>query len=363
MIVRRFLRPMPNFGRYLFPVLPSIALLMVTGLSVWLRRRYHVHLAVGLTAAMLILGIAGLIGFLTPAYARPPVFGETGAPEPAYRLDRTYLEDGKPLARLLGYDLEQEAIEPGETAAVTLHWEVLSETDVNYVLFAQLFGRQDTKIGQRDTYPGLGHYPTSFWQPGEVILDEIPIPVTSDAVAPSRLRLDVGLYEHGAGRLAVIDSRKNSVDAATIGWLKLVSAEEPPLPGVSTDYRLGDAISLTGYDLERESGRLLLTLHWSSLAPVSRDYTVFVHLLDSDGNLVTQADGPPVGGDYPTSFWAPEETVVGKHVLDVDGLSSGVYELVVGMYRVETDSRLPATDADGERLTHDMMPLTKVHVP
>jgi hypothetical protein len=312
---------------------------------------------------MLALGIAGLTGFLAPAYARPPVYGTVEAPEPSYRLDRTYVEDGRPLARLLGYDLEQETIEPGETARVTLHWRVLSETDVNYVLFAQLFGREAAKVGQRDTYPGLGHYPTSFWQPGEVILDKIPIPVASDAVAPSRLRLDVGLYERGAGRLAVIDSQEDVAESATVGWLKLVSTEGPPPPAVSANYRLGNAISLTGYGLKRESGHVLLTPHWSSLAPVSRDYMVFVHLLDSNGSLVAQADGPPVGGDYPTSLWAPGETVVGQHVLNVEDLSPGVYELALGMYLLETGDRLPAIDADGERLIHDVIPLTEVRLP
>ncbi|MEA3374708.1 MAG: glycosyltransferase family 39 protein, partial [Chloroflexota bacterium] len=363
MVVRRFLRPMPNFGRYLFPVVPSIVILMVTGLSTWVRRRYHAHLAVGLTASMLAVGFAGLMGFLAPAYARPPIYEDGEVPEPGRPLDRTYLEDGRPVARLLGFDVEQQAVEPGQTTRVTLYWEVLSETDVNYVLFAQLFGREATKIGQRDTYPGLGHYPTSFWQPGEVILDEIPIPVASQAVAPSRLRLDVGLYERGAGRLTVTDSQRNVIDTATIGWLKLLAAEQPPSPAVSTDYRLGDAISLHGYDLERESERVLLALHWVSLTPVNRDYMVFVHLLDGEGNVVAQADGPPVGGDYPTSFWAPGETIVGQHMLDVEDLTPGTYELAVGMYLLKTGDRLPAADGDGQSLAHDVIPLTRVRLP
>jgi hypothetical protein len=96
---------------------------------------------------------------------------------------------------------------------------------------------------------------------------------------------------------------------------------------------------------------------------ISRDYTVFVHLLDGDGNVVAQADGPPVGGDYPTSLWAPDETIVEERVLDVENLSSGVYELALGMYLLETGDRLPATDAEGNRLPHDVIPLTQVRLP
>ena len=364
MIVRRFLRPMPNFGRYLFPVLPAIALLLFTGLSAWLPRRYHRRLAMAVTLAMLALGIAGLSCFLAPAYARPPIYDADSAPEPAHRLDRVYLENDHPLARLRGYDLDRETVEPGETLRVTLYWEVLGETSANYVLFAQLFGREGAKVGQRDTYPGLGHYPTSFWQPGQVIADEVPIPVTPDAVGPSRLRLDVGLYERESGRrLAVMDKAGRPVGTATAGWLKLAPTDEVPPPAVPTDYRLGDAIALIGHDLEDGPDGLRLTLHWASLTPVEQDYTVFVHLIGPDGTLAAQADGPPVGGDYPTSLWAPGEIIADERLISTEGLPPGAYHLRVGMYLLETGERLPVTDATGGRLPDDAVPLAGVDLP
>ncbi|MDY6875600.1 MAG: glycosyltransferase family 39 protein [Chloroflexota bacterium] len=374
MIVRRFLRPMPNFGRYLFPVLPSIAVLLFTGLTGWLPRRYHRHLALGVTLAMLALGVAGLGCFLAPAYARPPIYdtstlpragGEPGngvaALEPAHRLDWVYLEDGQPLARLRGYDLEREAVAPGEALRVTLYWEVLGETPTDYVLFAQLFGRGGAKVGQRDTYPGLGHYPTSFWQTGQVFADEVHIPIIPDAVGPSRLRLDVGLYERESGRrLAVVDAAGDPVGTATAGWLKLVSAGEVVPPAVFTDCRLGDAITLIGYDLEMEppsasggAGEVHLTLHWVSLTSLERDYIVFVHLVGPDGALAAQADGPPVGGDYPTSLWAPGEIIADGRLISMEGLPPGTYDLRVGMYLLETGERLPVFDVQGARLSAD----------
>ena len=79
--------------------------------------------------------------------------------------------------------------------------------------------------------------------------------------------------------------------------------------------------------------------------------------------MVAQADGPPTGGDYPTSLWAPGETIVEQRTLDVEDLSSGVYELALGMYLLETGDRLPATGANGERLAHDVISLTEVHLP
>jgi hypothetical protein len=300
---------------------------------------------------------------LAPAYARPPIYSDADVPLPSHRLERIYLENGKPLARLLGYELGQEAVEPGDTVRVRLYWEVLRETDVNYVLFAQLFGRGLAKVGQRDTYPGLGHHPTSFWEAGQMIVDEIPLPVSSDALAPSRIRIDVGLYERGGGRLAVVDGAGNPIHTATVGWLKLAPKHGPPSPSASADYRLGEAIKLTGYDLRRKLNRAYVTLHWSCLTPIDRDYTVFVHLLTDEGSLVTQADGLPVGGDYPTSFWSPGERIADQHVLDIAGLPSGSYRLQVGMYLLETGQRLPVTDPGAERLGDDAISLAELHLP
>jgi 4-amino-4-deoxy-L-arabinose transferase-like glycosyltransferase len=358
MIVRRFLRPMPSFGRYLFPVLPAIVLLLFVGMAAWLPRRRHALLAFASTTAMLVLGIAGLVFFLAPAFARPPIYDLASAPEPAHRLDWVYLEDGRPLARLRGYDLDKEEVESGGTLRVRLHWEVLGETEINYVLFAQLFGHSATTVGQRDTYPGLGHYPTSFWKTGQVIVDEVPIPVSADAVGPTRLRLDAGLYRRGSGeRLAVVDEAGDVVGAATIGWLKLAAMKEIPPPAVSTDYRFGDGIALVGYDLEQRADELLLILHWASLAPVEHDYTVFVHLVGPDDELVSQADGPPAGGDYPTSLWTFGEIIFDERLITTMDLPENTYHLRLGMYLLETGERLPALDAGGVRLRDDMVDL------
>jgi hypothetical protein len=363
MAARRFVRPMPNFGRYLFPVLPAIVLLLFTGLAAWLSRRRHALLAVGTTVAMLALGIVALVFFLAPAYARPPIYDAAAAPEPKYRLDWVYLENGRPLARLLGYDLGRKEVEPGRTLRVVLYWEVLEETETNYVLFAQLFGRQAATVGQRDTYTGLGHYPTSFWKAGQVIADEVFIPVASDALGPTKLRLDVGLYQRGSKeRLAVVDGAGDPVGAATIGWLKLNAVKELPPPEVSTDYRFGDGIALVGYDLERGAGGTELILHWASLAPADQDYTVFVHLVGPDGELVAQADGPPAGGDYPTSLWEFGEIIFDERLIPTQDLPAGTYHLRLGMYLLETGVRLPALDASGERLPDDVVELTEVEL-
>lgn len=87
-------------------------------------------------------------------------------------------------------------------------------------------------------------------------------------------------------------------------------------------------------------GVLLVTLTWRALAPVDKDYTVFVHMVDSGGRLVAQHDGPPAEGARPTSGWLPGEEIMDRHVIWLpEGLPPGPYRLLVGLY--QGDTRLP----------------------
>jgi hypothetical protein len=75
---------------------------------------------------------------------------------------------------------------------------------------------------------------------------------------------------------------------------------------------------------------------------VSEDYTVFVQLLDAEGQLVTQHDGQPFYGYLPTSDWSPGDVIPDRHrlLLPAD-LASGRYQIITGMYSLETLERLP----------------------
>jgi hypothetical protein len=85
-----------------------------------------------------------------------------------------------------------------------------------------------------------------------------------------------------------------------------------------------------------------VTLQWWLAEPVNRDYTVFVHLRNGErGENVTQGDGPPVDGWYPTSVWKIGEVVEDTHeVLVTADVPPGSYILVVGWYDPVSGDRL-----------------------
>jgi len=121
----------------------------------------------------------------------------------------------------------------------------------------------------------------------------------------------------------------------------------------------GDCIVLEGYDVgERPTGsdekidltagdELGLTLYWRALCPIAENYTVFVHLLDANGEVLAQDDKLP-GLDYATIFWTEGEVVQDQYRLKTDiHRPAGPCRVEVGLYRALDGQRLPIRDASG----------------
>ncbi len=100
-----------------------------------------------------------------------------------------------------------------------------------------------------------------------------------------------------------------------------------------------------------------LTLYWQADQAVTMDYTVFVHLVDPQGHLLGQHDGPPGEGEYPTSWWLPGQAVVDRHAIQLSEPYGGSIVLRVGMYDPASGVRVPAFDGAGHRLVEDAIPL------
>jgi len=131
---------------------------------------------------------------------------------------------------------------------------------------------------------------------------------------------------------------------------------QPPTQEVS-GATFGDCIVLEGYDVrERPTGsdekieltpgdELGLTFYWRALCPIAENYTVFVHLLDANGEVLAQDDKLP-GLDYATIFWSEGEVVQDQYRLKTDiHTPPGSYRVEVGLYRALDGQRLPIRDA------------------
>ncbi|MCX8067114.1 MAG: glycosyltransferase family 39 protein [Anaerolineae bacterium] len=85
-----------------------------------------------------------------------------------------------------------------------------------------------------------------------------------------------------------------------------------------------------------------VTLFWETEAPLPERHKVFVHLMESGGNLVAQHDSEPRGDLSPTTFWPVGTVVADRHGIFLPpGLPPGTYELRAGLYRLTDGTRLP----------------------
>lgn len=130
--------------------------------------------------------------------------------------------------------------------------------------------------------------------------------------------------------------------------------------------RFNEAIELLGYKLSEEAvlpgDRLTVTLYWRSLRPVTKDYTVFIHMVADEFTILTQHDSQPADWQSPTSDWQPGQIVEDEHPLQIPAnLEAGSYELVVGMYDGATDQRMNVVQ-DGTHLPEAAVPLPPVIV-
>ncbi|TEU12805.1 MAG: phospholipid carrier-dependent glycosyltransferase [Anaerolineales bacterium] len=105
--------------------------------------------------------------------------------------------------RLLGYNIES-GFRPGDGIHLTLFWQCLESMDQDYAVFTHLVDEDKRIWGQKDNQPVDGFYPTTGWEPGEIVRDQYDLVISPDA-PPGYYRLEIGMYLAETGeRLAAL---------------------------------------------------------------------------------------------------------------------------------------------------------------
>lgn len=331
-------RVIAPYGRLLFPAIGTIIILLLLG---W--RELHPRLALLPIGFVTGLALIAPTALMLHAFHPPQMLSAEETAELPLPIGWKFAEPGQePFAELLTLTPLQESAEAGEVLKFHLCWRTLGTVERDYSVMLQIIGPNNSLIANRRSYPGQGLYPTSTWQPGDVFCDIMHMLTWHNVAQDLVFQVEVSFYDEASEeRLLTFDSLGNPLYLTFIDRILLRPFREK-LPLL--DLPPGETIQLVSHDLpaawyiEQENS---FTVSWGTTAPLSDDYQLFVHLRDpADGEIVAQADGPPLGGWYPTSWWPIQELIVDERTFPLSpDLTPGEYNLVVGFYDLTSGQR------------------------
>ncbi len=259
---------------------------------------------------------------------------------------------------LAGYSLDANApIRPGDALPLTLLWRA-GKAQVNNSVVARVWleDAQGKAMASRDIAPGDG-FPVPQWLPNQYVRD------WPSARVPANVADGKYVVKLAAARNGQLLGTPFGATVTRLGEVVVKNRARtltPPAVAHPLEVTFDQKIKLLGYELKRDVPQrgAALTLYWKALAPMNTSYVVFLHMLDSQNNIVFSADGIPGSGELPTTGWVEEEYIADLRAFTLPpDLPTGGYPLEIGWYDPATGARLKT--ADGK----DALIITSINDP
>jgi hypothetical protein len=368
-VVRWTMATYASQGRLMFPVIGAIAALMALGLLGWAPPRWRVvGTGVVLTPMAIIAAIAPF-RYIAPAYAPPPII--ENLPEGAVPTGLTF--DG---IEIVAISTQGVTVEPGMSVPVTVYLRANEPVEERYSLYLHALGRDYKEIGKVDAYPGGGNLPTTQMEPGAIYEDTYLVPLDPVFDAPTAVHMSVGMgiwiegkYTTLTGAMPDGSEAANVVVDAGVAYPADPAACVDVTPDEATvQATLGGFARLSAdrLDLTAAPGdEIPVALKFDHMQDTPIDWTVFVHLADENGEVIAQADGQPLNGDYPTSLWRRSCGVEDVYHLAIPpDAPEGTYTVLTGMYNAADPAfaRAEAIAPDGTPYPNFAVPLGTIRV-
>jgi 4-amino-4-deoxy-L-arabinose transferase-like glycosyltransferase len=126
-------------------------------------------------------------------------------------------------------------------------------------------------------------------------------------------------------------------------------------PSIPLNVTFGERLKLIGADTQpdrvQQGGSLEIVLYWQAVAPIERDYSTFVHLIDDQEIVEAQRDMFPGQGLWPTSQMPVGEIIPSRYVINIPPTAYATgYQWEVGVYDSSQPNgpRLPASSGSDQ---------------
>ena len=256
--------------------------------------------------------------------------------------------------KLIGYDLNRRTIMPGEAINVTVYWQSMERLGDDYRSVMRLLDMKEGHAVASSDHAHPGGRPIRTWWPSQYVADRHVLTLPASA-SPVAYQLQAGLYREIDGKYERL--LRPGIDGWQADHVPLTFVVVRPTEGEEivdrrfeqTDVVFEEELRLRGYTLERlERNELRLTLQWRADKKPTRDFSVFVHVLDRSGKVVHQIDAKPLQWTYPTIEWAAGEEVDDVYILGSEVTSSEDLSLAIGLYNAEAGMGYGGRKPNGE---------------
>ena len=107
---------------------------------------------------------------------------------------------------------------------------------------------------------------------------------------------------------------------------------------------------------------MVLILYWGTTQAIQTNYTIFVHLVDRNGNMIEGMDGPPTMGKAPTRTWQIGQTITDTIIFSLpkDVSPQDNCRLEIGLYDFATGQRLMIVNDNGSMATN--LEIAPIHI-
>lgn len=233
--------------------------------------------------------------------------------------------------RLLGATVETD-VPADEGVTVALTWRKETQVTHKHKATLRLVDQAGRRLSSSDRLMlDVGGAPVPDWPVGGDVTTYHTLTLPP-GIAPLIYPLRVGVYHEGALQgLDVLDEAGapagKSYELAEIQLVraggrtdKVIDRPALGLRPLPDGTRVAEGLYLEAVGLGRErveTGETLsVLLEWHGLLAPLPDYRPILRLT-REGRVVTESDAAPVYGDYPTSRWASDETVLDRRQLTI----------------------------------------------
>ncbi len=214
---------------------------------------------------------------------------------------------------LTSVETDRAEAAPGDPYRLTLYWQAITNAPPEQNISLELLDAQGNVAYSR-TESIVPQSAPPNWKAGDVLRQAVFFRLPA-SLPGGGFHWRVGGVELNAATALTIHAPDRTF-------------EIPTLTHPQTN-ALTESINLLGYKETIEGPTITIELAWQAVQEIDEPYRVFLHLLDANGNLVSQSDGEPANWSRPTTGWLPGEVVLDARTLTAPG--PGTYSLSVGM--------------------------------